>query len=213
MGAPTQPAGDEAAPESGAGREEVPDDDDSGLPDWRDANLPRYQGGTHRRIEEPMELPSSVVLRTLSVVPFLIVGLLAFLAAVSLLAIVVFGSGSGQSLASWVRGRGGGEIVTGILQLIGLEAACGAVILVCWLALRYGFKAEARRWFWASSATVGAAGAALVVVLRTATPHTLESVSVSGQDWLAPVVLFALMLVTAALRLRRGPFVDRRRGA
>jgi hypothetical protein len=193
----------EGAPDEGRERPEGPGDD-SAPPHWRDAHIPRYQGGTHTRMDQPVgDLPAGLILRGLSVVPFVIVGLLAFLAAVSLLVIVVFGSGGGQTLASWVRGRSGGQIAAGIMQLLGLELACGAVILLCWLALRYGFKERARAWFWATSTVVGAAGAALVIVVQLSDPHAYSSASIGGHDWLVGLALFLLMTVTSTLRWRR----------
>lgn len=212
---PTQPHGDEAAPENDAlPRAPVGDLDGSPLPDWRDAHLPRYEGGTHMRIGQSLgEVPAGLVLRSLSVVPFVVVGLVAFLAAVSLLAIVLLGGGGGQSLASWVRGRSGGQIAAGILQLLGLELACAAVIVISWRALRYGFRAEARAWFWLVSAAIGGAGAVSLFVVRLADPSVVDSISLGGHDWLVLLALFGLMATTSVLRLRQGRPAGREPGA
>jgi hypothetical protein len=194
------------APDDAPERPERTDDvgDGATLPDWRDAHLPRYQGGTHARVGQPAaEIPPGLIIRGLSVVPFVVLGLLAFLGAVSLLLIVVFGSGSGQSIVSWMRGRSGGQIAAGILELVGLELGCGAVMLVSWLAIQYGFKEQARAWFWVVATAIGAAGTALVIAVSAAGARSYGSVSVSGHNWLVALPLFVLMTVASALRLRR----------
>jgi hypothetical protein len=175
------------------------------LPDWRDAGLPRYQGGTHRRIEEPpAELPLGFLVRAATVVPYLILGMLVFLAGISLLVIVLFGSGPGPSLLAWAHGRDAGQIAFGVLELFGLEAACAGVIFVMWLAMREGAKERPRAWFWPLSLFIGLCGVAGVLGARLLYPHVLIRASLGGHDWLAPLVLAAYLAAAAAYRLLRG---------
>lgn len=184
-------------------RPDEPDPDE--LPDWRDAGLPRYQGGTHRRLEEaPANLRLDFLVRAVTVVPHVIVGLLSFLAGISLLVIVVIGSGGGPSVLAWAHGRNAGQIAFGVLELFGLEAACAGIIVVMWLAVREGAKARPRAWFWPLNLAVGVCAAAVVLVARLLSPHMLTRASLGGHDWLAPLVLAVYLTVAAAYRLRRG---------
>lgn len=178
-----------------------PDQDE--LPDWRDAGLPRYRGGTHRRPPEtPHNVPLDFLMRAVTVVPFVILGVLVFLAAVSLLVIVVFGQGRGSTLLSWLHSHSAGQIALGLLELLGLEAAFAGLLGVLWLAVREGVKERSKSWFWPVSLVFGLCGAAAVLGTRLLYPHAL-SASMSGHDWLAPLVLAVYLVAAAAYRMRR----------
>ena len=79
-------------------------------------------------------------LRILSVTPFLVLGVVAVIALFSWALLFVFGFGEQETLWAWASGRPAGEVLTGLVVVLGLGLACVAVlVLAIWAAL-YGFR-------------------------------------------------------------------------
>ena len=153
------------------------------------------------RLDDEDEPPREAggLLRVLSVIPFVVLGAVAVIALVGWLLLFVFGVGEQESLWTWVSDEDGWELLRGLALVLGLGAACLAVLVLAMWAALYGFRREARGGFWRVSQAL-AAGALLALLVVEAMPEARAS---TGLRWFDVVFLVGSLVASIVLfRLR-----------
>ena len=148
---------------------------------------------------------ADVVVRALSVIPFVLTAALGLIGAVSWVLIIVLGVGSGDPIWQVARGLSVAELLWQVLLavLIGLVPV-GITLIASWATSR-GFGADSGRPFWtAVQALWGLAAIALVVVDRTRQVW-IEELGFSALDWWFMFGVVAFGMILAGVRLRRAP--------
>lgn len=155
------------------------------------------------------EAPSvDILLRALSVLPFLLVAAVGLLAVVSWVLIIVLGAGSAEPIWDAVAGMSAGELVWQLLLavLIGV-AALLVTVLGSW-ATAHGFQEGSGRPFWIMTQGVwGLVAVGLVYVERT-WDASLRDLGLSGLEWWFGLGVVAFAMILAGVRLRRAPRYD-----
>jgi len=152
--------------------------------------------------------PEDVILRALSVVPFVLVAAFGVIALVGWVSVIVFGLGSpgsagGEPIWRWVQGQSLGRIVGQLALAVGIALVPLAVTLLAGWATIHGFRSDPHPYFWpAAQLFWGIVGIGLVVVDRV-WPETLEELGVSTLDWWFAFVMAAVALILAGIRARR----------
>lgn len=146
-----------------------------------------------------------LVLRALSVIPFVALGVLGVLAFVSWIAVLVLGVGTARGAVwTWARGRSAGEIVPQVALMLLIGAGCAAVVGLSIYATMYGFRARQPWFFWPAAQVVFSALAVLLVVGRAAYPALMQELGLTGAQWWFVFALLAFAMVVVGLRMRRG---------
>jgi hypothetical protein len=151
-----------------------------------------------------------IVLRVLTVIPFMITGILGLIALVSWIAIVVFGVGTSRgTLWHWVAGRPAREVASqlALASLIGL--ACAAVAGLSVYAASYAVRERQPRYFWQVSQAVFSALALLLVIGGRVYPHVMSDIGLTGGSWWVAFAILAYAIIVIGVRIRRtGDDVD-----
>ena len=155
------------------------------------------------------EGPSAdIVLRALSVVPFLLAAAIGLIAVVSWVLIIVLGVGSADPIWESVQGLSAGELVWQLFLAVVVGVVPIAITLVASWATAHGFREDAGRPFWIMTEGVwGLIAVGLVYVDRTR-HGWLDDVGLSGIDWWFAFGVVAFAMVLAGVRLRRAPHPD-----
>ena len=156
----------------------------------------------------PEGASADIVLRALSVLPFLLVAAIGLIAIVSWVLIIVFGAGSAEPIWDAVAGMSGGELVWQLLLavLIGV-AALLVTVLGSW-ATAHGFREDSGRPFWIMTQGVwGLVAVGLVYAERT-WDTSLQDLGLSGLEWWFGLGVVAFAMILAGVRLRRAPRYD-----
>ena len=146
-----------------------------------------------------------IVLRALSVIPFLLMAALGLIGIISWVVIIVFGVGSGEPIWDAVKGLSAAQVLWQLLLAVLIGLAPLAVVLVASWATARGFRESSGKTFWTVTQGVwGLLGFGLIYVW-TARRDVLDRLEFSATDcWFAfGVVAFAMIL--AGVRLRRAP--------
>lgn len=145
----------------------------------------------------------SLLLRGASVVPFLMLGVMAVIAVLTWILVFVFGVGvAAEPIWEWVSGRSFGEVVVQFgLALLGLLAAV-AVLVLSMLATSYGARRRQAAWFWPLTQIVFTAVALGLVALDHLRPGLLADLGVAGRDWWLVFGWAAYAVLMAGLRMR-----------
>jgi hypothetical protein len=153
---------------------------------------------------------TDVVVRALSVIPFVLVAALGLIGVISWVLIIVLGVGSGEPIWRVAQGLSVAQLFWQMLLavLIGLIPV-GITLLASWTAGR-GFSEYSGRTFWTVvQALWGLAAVALVLVDRTRQVW-IEEMGLSPLDWWFMFGVVAFGMILAGVRLRRAPRAGRR---
>ena len=98
---------------------------------------------------------AGLVLRAVSVVPFIALGVLGVLSLVTWAAVFVFGVGNDNGAVwTWAQGKPAGEILVQVALMLLLGVACLGVAVGSIYATMIGVKERQPRWFWLVAQTV-----------------------------------------------------------
>lgn len=172
---------------------------DAGPPAGAGASGPSVTGEGPRR-EESL---GSLLLRGASVVPFLMLGVMAVIAVLTWVLVFVFGvGGAAEPIWEWVSGRSFAEVVVQLgLALLGLLAAV-AVLVLSMLATSYGARRRQAPWFWPLTQFIFTGVALGLVALDYLRPGALADLGVAGRDWWLVFGWAAYAVLMAGLRMR-----------
>jgi hypothetical protein len=148
-------------------------------------------------------LTGALLLRVASVVPFVMIGAVAAVAAVILPLMLIIGPGSLEPVWRLARGRSAAWYVVSLAEFAGLELVTLGVLRLSILATIHGVKARPRKWFFPVVLAVALAGVAALVVLKVATPASLARAGMSTTHWLVLLLVVGCTAVLAALRVRQ----------
>ena len=148
---------------------------------------------------------ADIVVRALSVVPFLLLAAFGLIGVISWVLIILFGVGDADPIWVAAQGLSLGQLLWQLLLAVLIGLVPLLVTLAASWATSRGFDADASRTFWTVAQGVwGLAGIGLVA-LRSFRQAWLVDTGFSGFNWwfLFGVVAFAMIL--AGARLRRAP--------
>jgi hypothetical protein len=144
-----------------------------------------------------------VVVRALSVIPFLLLAALGLIGIVSWVLVLVFGIGGGEPIWRAVQGLSAGALLWQLLLAIGVGLACLAATLIASWATARGFRNDSTRMFW--TLTQGFWGLVVlgIVYLWRSPPAWLDEFGFSSADWWFAFGVVAFAMILAGVRLRR----------
>ena len=146
-----------------------------------------------------------VVVRALSVIPFLLVAALGLIGIISWVLLLVFGLGSGEPIWQAVQGLSAGELLWQLFLAVLVGLACLAVTLIASWATARGFRESSSRAFW--TVTQGFWGLVVlgIAYLWREPPAWLDEFGFSSVDWWFAFVVVAFAMILAGVRRRRAP--------
>jgi len=148
---------------------------------------------------------ADVVIRALSVIPFVLIAALGLISVVSWLLIIVLGVGSGDPIWEVAQGLSTAGLLWQMLLAVFIGLVPAGVTLVASWATARGFREDAGRMFWTVVQSLwGLAAVGLVVVDRTRQAW-LEEMGFSALDWWFMFGVVAFAMILAGVRLRRAP--------
>lgn len=153
----------------------------------------------------PEGYSAGVLLRALSVLPFLFIAAVGLIAVVSWVLIVVLGAGSAEPIWDAVEGMSGGELVWQLVLAVLIGVVPVLVTLAASWATAHGFREDSSRQFWILAQGVwGLVAIGLVYADRT-WQSSLEDFGLSGLEWWFGLGVVAFAMILAGIRLRRAP--------
>jgi hypothetical protein len=153
----------------------------------------------------------AVIVRALSVVPFLLLAAFGLIGVISWVLIILFGVGDAEPIWQAVQGLSAGQLLwqlllAVIIGLVPLLVALGS----SWATAR-GFSQDASRTFWTVVQGLwGLIGIGLIA-LRQFRQAWLTDLGLSGFDWWFLFGMVAFAMILAGMRLRRAPRTGVRR--
>jgi hypothetical protein len=152
------------------------------------------------------EGPSTdIVVRALSVVPFLLMAALGLIGIVSWVLIILFGVGSGEPIWDAIQGLSTAQLLWQLLLAVLIGLLPLAVVLVASWATARGFRQDSGKTFWTVTQGVwGLLGFGLIYVW-TARHDLLDQFGFSATDWWFGFGVVAFAMILAGARLRRAP--------
>jgi hypothetical protein len=152
------------------------------------------------------EGPSAdIVVRALSVVPFLLLAAFGLIGVISWVLIILFGVGDGDPIWVAAKGLSFGHLVWQLVLAILIGLIPLLVVLGASWATSRGFGADASRTFWTVvQALWGLAGIGLIA-LRQFRQAWLSDAGFSGFNWWFLFGMVAFAMILAGMRLRRAP--------
>jgi hypothetical protein len=185
------------------------------VPGGRDTHHPvRYDGHTdpdslapddEERAAGPDGPSVDIVLRALSVLPFLLVAAIGLIAVISWVLIILFGIGSGEPVWEAVQGLSATELVWQVFLVVVVGAVPVLVTLAASWATAHGFREDAGRPFWTMTQGVWGLVAIGIVYVQQTREDWLSEVGLSGLDWWFGLGVVAFAMILAGVRLRRAP--------
>lgn len=173
----------------------------SGRPD--DGSSLRRRQDLSQSQDSDLPVTGAWLLRVLSVVPFVMVGALAAIAAVVLPLLLIIGPGSLEPIWRVGRDRAAGWYVVAVAEVVGLELVTLGVVRVSILATMHGVRERPNRWLFPLVLAVALAVVVALVVLKVAMQASLARAGVSTADWLVTLFAAGGTAVLAALRVRQ----------
>ncbi len=148
---------------------------------------------------------ADVVVRVLSVIPFVLVAAVGLIGVVSWVLIIVLGVGSGEPIWQVARGLSVAELLWQMLLAVLIGLVPVAITLAASWAAGRGFSEYSGRPFWTVvQALWGLAAVGLVLVDRTRQAW-IEDIGLSALDWWFMFGVVAFGMILAGVRLRRAP--------
>lgn len=160
------------------------------------------------------ESVGSLLLRGASVIPFIMLGVMAVIAVLTWVLVFVFGVGAGaEPLWEWVAGRPLREVVAQlVLAVVALAGAVGVLVLSM-LATSYGARERQAAWFWPLTQFFFTAVAVALVAFDRLRPGALADLGIAGRDWWLIFGWAAYAVLMAGLRMRAAAKAGPRRAA
>jgi hypothetical protein len=148
---------------------------------------------------------TDVIVRGLSVVPFLLLAALGLIGIVSWVLILLLGIGSGQPIWDSVKGLSVGQLLWQLLLavLIGL-LPLAVVLIASWAAAR-GFREDSGKLFWTVTQAVWGLMALALFYVQAVRHDLLDQYGFSSLDWWFGFGVVAFAMILAGVRLRRAP--------
>jgi hypothetical protein len=184
--------------------------------DHEKRRLPRYDGRVdpdslapkdEERAAGPEGASADVVVRALSVVPFLLVAAVGLIAIISWVLIIVFGVGSSEPIWESIQGLQGTELVWQLFLAVVIGVVPVLITLAASWATAHGFSEDAGRPFWTMTQAVWGLVAVGLVYLARTKGGWLEDAGLSRVDWWFGLLVVAFAMILAGVRLRRAPHV------
>ena len=151
-----------------------------------------------------------IVVRALSVVPFLLMAALGLIGIVSWVLIILFGVGSGDPIWVAIQGLSPAQLLWQLLLAVLIGLLPLAVVLAASWATARGFREDSGKTFWTVAQGVwGLIGFGLIYVW-TARKDLLGQNGFSATDWWFAFGVVAFAMVLAGTRLRRATRSDTR---
>jgi hypothetical protein len=156
-------------------------------------------------IEAAQQRPAAgLVLRAVSVIPFIALGVLGVLSLVAWVAVFIFGVGSSNAAVwTWAQGKPAGEVVSQVALMLLLGLACLGVAVGSMFATLYGVKERQPWWFWPAAQTVFGGLLILLIWGSRAHPAVMSDLGLTGLTWWFMFAWLAFSMIAAGLRMRR----------
>jgi hypothetical protein len=151
------------------------------------------------------------VLRLVSIVPFLVGGVVGVIALVGWAFLFVFGAGDQETIWAWASGRPAGEVVTQVALVLLLGMGAMALTVGAMWAGLHGFTVGSGVVFWTSVQMVFGLLAIGMVAMDRLVPDVAEDAGLGTAEWWLLFAMVALGLVAARLRARAARPQDVRR--
>jgi hypothetical protein len=148
---------------------------------------------------------TDVVVRALSVIPFLLIAALGLISIVSWVLILLFGIGGGDPIWKAVQGLSLWELLWQLLIAVLIGLAALAVTLAASWATARGFRSESGKTFWTVSQGLWGLIAVGIVYLWRTQPGWVRELGFTGTDWWFALGVVAFAMILAGVRLRRAP--------
>jgi len=157
------------------------------------------------RLERPVD---DVVLRALSVVPFILVAAFGVIALVGWVFVIVFGvaapgNENSEPIWRWVQEQSLADVLTQLALAVGIGLIPLAVMLVAGWATIHGFRSDPHPLFWPLTQLFWGIVAISLVVLDRARQDVIVELGVSRLDWWFAFLMVAAAMILAGVRLRR----------
>jgi hypothetical protein len=147
---------------------------------------------------------AGLVLRIVSVIPFISLGVLGLLSLVAWAAVFVFGVGnSNGAVWTWAQGKPAGVVVTQVALMLLLGLGCLAVAVGSMYATMIGVKERQPWWFWPAAQAVFGVLLILLIWGSRAHPVGMEDLGLAGMQYWFAFAWLVFSLVMAGLRMRR----------
>lgn len=149
-----------------------------------------------------------IVLRALSVVPFVLVAAFGVIALVGWIIVIVFGvsapgNENSQPIWEWVQGQSLTHILTQLALAIGIGLIPLGVMLGAGWATVHGFRPDPHRLFWPIVQVLWGIVATALVVVDRVRHDVVEELGITGLDWWFAFVMVAVAMILAGVRIRR----------
>jgi hypothetical protein len=155
---------------------------------------------------------TDVIVRALSVVPFLLLAALGLIGIVSWVLILLFGIGSGEPIWDAIRGLSIVELLWQLLLAVLIGLLPLAVALVASWATARGFREESGKLFWTVTQAIWGLMALALFYVQAVRHDLLDQYGFSALDWWFAFGVVAFAMILAGVRLRRAPRSEMRSG-
>jgi hypothetical protein len=155
-------------------------------------------------IEAAQRPHAGLILRAVSVIPFIALGVVGVLALVAWAAVFIFGVGnSNGAVWTWAQGKPAGEVIWQVAVMLLIGVACLALTGLAIFATSYGVKPRQPWYFWPAAQTVFGILLILLVVGNRKYPAFMEDLGLSAGEFWFIFLWLAFSMVVAGLRMRR----------
>jgi hypothetical protein len=146
-----------------------------------------------------------IVVRALSVIPFLLLAALGLIGIVSWVLIILLGVGSGDPIWVAAQGLSAWELLWQLLLAVLIGLLPLLVTLAASWATARGFREDSGRTFWTVTQGLWGLGALGLVYVWQARHDLLDQFGFSATDWWFAFGVVAFAMILAGVRLRRAP--------